>query len=421
MSCKAECLNEGAVRAGKRLLRGATSACFLIFFSSVLECAAPAAGVLRPAPVVRARRTASPVEIDGRLDEKDWLVAARTTGFFRRTRRADGWSPFIEPAEARSCVRILYDDKYVYIGMELEEPEMDRLSSEASERDSSAIWSDDIVELFIFPGGVLEHKEYMNVTIAGADYFHLAVNADGVFRDSIRRTGMPPQGDTGYDTGLVAAGSRKEDRWTLEMKLPAESLGGRIEDGDVWLMNVGRARPGREWSSWGDGSSHDPGAFRRVVFGECVLENGNFSALEPAARWQRERGVAGDSWISRWDPDAKKVEVLKGLGNVVRLENGQIRTCLNIASNYLPGPGKILPAVAARGEGRLEAGVEITGPAGKRRMSGVVELSKAPRLYSFDFRVERGEHGYLYIATDGEAFIEHASAVVKSETGAGEL
>lgn len=75
----------------------------------------------------------------------------------------------------------------------------------------------------------------------------LVINVDRrddirIFRDSMVRAGMLTAGDVSFDSGARAAARVGEDRWTVELKVPAESLGGVIRDGERWLMDVYRAR-----------------------------------------------------------------------------------------------------------------------------------------------------------------------------------
>lgn len=216
----------------------------------------------RPAVDIQAARRLSEITIDGILDEKDWQDLERVTNFVRRG--AGG-----ELAEVQTYVRLLYDDNYLYAALEMEEPALDELSMEADERDSSAVFRDDTVELFIDPDG------------EGLSYVHIAVNPAGVFRDSLCMLGMPPSGDVSFDTGAEVAARVREGGWTVELRVSAESLGGEIRDGGRWTMNVGRARRAGEGevSSWSDGAFHSPESFPGVVFGQPLIRNGRFDDI----------------------------------------------------------------------------------------------------------------------------------------------
>ena len=59
---------------------------------------------------VKATKTQTTIRIDGRLDEKDWEQAEEVTDFFRREPRQGG------PVNYFTSVRILYDEKNLYVG-----------------------------------------------------------------------------------------------------------------------------------------------------------------------------------------------------------------------------------------------------------------------------------------------------------------
>ena len=72
---------------------------------------APAASAVPERPRLRAVRAASPVRLDGRLDEADW-AAAPAFGAFRQVEPTTG-------ARARfaSTVRVLFDRRALYVGL----------------------------------------------------------------------------------------------------------------------------------------------------------------------------------------------------------------------------------------------------------------------------------------------------------------
>ena len=63
-----------------------------------------------PRPTMRATRISTPIEIDGRLDEEAWSRAEPIDQFTQAKPQA-GY-----PASERTEVRIVYDDKKIYVG-----------------------------------------------------------------------------------------------------------------------------------------------------------------------------------------------------------------------------------------------------------------------------------------------------------------
>ncbi len=205
----------------------------------------------RPVEDIQALRTDGPIVIDGYLDEGDWQKYEKVSGFIKR---ASGG----EPAAAQTSVRLLYDEKYLYIGAEMEESEIEGIITGATERDSGRIWDDDTIEFFIDPDA------------EGLRYIHFAVNSAGVFRDSECRTGEPPAGDPTFESDAEIVSTVEDGRWRVEMRVSADSLGGVIRDDGTWRMDVGRVRRAggaHEASTWMDGTFHQPENFRIVAFG----------------------------------------------------------------------------------------------------------------------------------------------------------
>ncbi len=85
-----------------------TAAPFPMVGQQAVDSAAP--------PVVRAERAAVPIRVDGRLNESAWQVAAPISGF----RQVDPMQN--APASLDTEVRILFDDRYLYVGAIARDP-----------------------------------------------------------------------------------------------------------------------------------------------------------------------------------------------------------------------------------------------------------------------------------------------------------
>lgn len=302
---------------------------------------------------VEAARRTGEIKIDGKLDEPDWLAYERVTGFVRR----DGGE-----AEAQTYVRILYDDDYIYLGLEMEEPLVEELVSAAYERDSGRIWNDDTVQIFIDPEG------------EGLRYVHLTVNPGGVLRDSDRPLSLPPAGDVTYRSDAEIASHIGDSGWSVEMKVSAESLGGEIIEGGRWLMDIGRSRkPEREISSWADGAFHRVDNFRPVAFSRSIIKNGRFDEIvvldteqllrrhghrnweygnEPpmgAVNWSLHGGYTGTLTVLGRD-DARSGE------HAVRIEGDSPRITQRMDAEFKEGE-EFIVSFSARGEGMLRVTV----------------------------------------------------------------
>ena len=250
-----------------------------------------------------ARRTSSPLVIDGRLDEAAWQAAERSPRF------ADliGGRPGIHDTRAA----VLWDDTYLYVGYWVEEPFVE---ATLTERDAP-IYKNNDVELFI----------------AGRDaYYEFEINAFGTIYEVFfiwerefessgyarrpefdrSRTGVRPFNGVrfkkhprgprigywnwdmpGLETAIHVDGTINDNKdrdrgWTAELRIPWRSLeplampDGRAlppRDGDEWRMDFSRfnqykeAPPAKDpggwaWSPHGVWDSHIPELFTRVRF-----------------------------------------------------------------------------------------------------------------------------------------------------------
>jgi hypothetical protein len=156
-------------------------------------------------------------------------------------------------------VRLLFDDRALYVGFVCYEPNPDELAHAHSGPDA-AVWFDDSVELFIDPGHTHER------------YLQFALNCTGAtFDRRMEDIGWTDEWSVGTRIGA--------DRWTAEVQIPFSTLGCEPpEAGAVFSANFCRNRktsiPGAdehgEWSCWAPVQSdyHEPSRFGHVIFAE---------------------------------------------------------------------------------------------------------------------------------------------------------
>ena len=165
---------------------------------------------------------------------------------------------------------------HLYIAFSCREKAPDRLTAEATETDSDAIFGDDNVELFL------------DTNCDRATYFHFAINSAGAHYqafcdlrdgDSIRKEDWDP----GWQV-TTSIGSRS---WTAEMSIPFASLGvTRPAPAAVWGINFCRSwrrDPPGEFSTWsGAVGFNRPEQFGLAVFGVGVDTTAFAQALRKA-------------------------------------------------------------------------------------------------------------------------------------------
>ena len=146
---------------------------------------------VRTLEAVRLPKGAAPPQVDGSPAEDAWKTAAVADQF--RTNQGERG-----PAEEQTVVRACCDDQNLYLAFECAAREPAKIRKACTARNSPSIFSDDVVELFMQPGG-------------GA-VRHLAVNAGGV-------TFSAPAGEVQGAAAIGAGG------WTAELVVPLASLG----------------------------------------------------------------------------------------------------------------------------------------------------------------------------------------------------
>jgi len=193
-----------------------------------------------PAPTAYAVRAPKPPTIDGRPDEPAWSAAAVLR--IARTLRGD------RRAGELTDVRLLRDDKHLYVACRCAEPGTDRIKARKQSHDGE-LWSEDSVEVFL---GTPEQ------------YYHFIVNAAGSTYDGRAK-------DKAWNSGFRAAAAIGKKAWTAEMAIPLAKVGD-VTGETRWVAAFNRNRHaggGWEefaWSPTYEGDSHVPGRFGKLKF-----------------------------------------------------------------------------------------------------------------------------------------------------------
>jgi hypothetical protein len=183
-------------------------------------------------------RAAPAPRIDGRLDDEAWTRTPWSEAF------VDIEGPLRPPPRLATRMKMLWDDTFLYVAAELEEP---HLQASLLERDS-VIYHDNDFEVFLDPDADTH------------DYFELEINAFGtewdLFLVKPYRDGGPALHEwdiVGLTTAVHCDGTLNDpaDRdagWTVEIALPwtalAEAAGVECppRPGDQWRVNFSRVQ-----------------------------------------------------------------------------------------------------------------------------------------------------------------------------------
>lgn len=153
------------------------------------------------------------IEIDGKLNERDWADAKPAT-HFTQTEPLDGGAP-----SQRTEVRIMYDDDAVYVGARLYDT-TGHIASRLGRRDNDLPDSDWFIVVF---------DSYHNHTGG----YRFKVNPAGIVGDEAN-------GDRSWNPVWTSATSIDADGWTVEMRIPFSQLRFSSAGQQVWGVQVFR-------------------------------------------------------------------------------------------------------------------------------------------------------------------------------------
>ena len=176
-----------------------------------------------------AFRIIKPPSIDGELNEAEWLDASPATNFYQ-------YDPYNGPASNfKTEVRILYDDKALYIGAIMYDNSPDSILTELGFRDASSLNAD------YFSIDLNTYNDGLNVVSFG-------VTASGVQFD-IKETN--DDDDQNWSAVWLSKVSINELGWVAEIKIPYSALRFPEVDDQTWGLNIWRSiRRLRQMDSW---------------------------------------------------------------------------------------------------------------------------------------------------------------------------
>jgi hypothetical protein len=185
-------------------------------------------------PHYKCFRVKHPITVDGNINPAEWGQAIWSRAFVDI--RGEYYK---KQPNQETHVMMLWDDDNLYIAAELKE---EHIWATVKGRDETIYWDNDF-EFFIDPEG------------DSRDYFEFEMNAYGTEWDLLL-TKPYFQGGTylvGFDIkgletavniyGTLNDPSDKDDKWTIEIKVPFKALNKNVKAGDIWRMNFSRV----EW------------------------------------------------------------------------------------------------------------------------------------------------------------------------------
>lgn len=184
-------------------------------------------------------RAAEQIEINGDLDKAVWEAAPWTDGF------VDIQGALKPPPPLRTRAKILWDDTYLYIGAELEEP---HVWATLTEHDS-VIFQDPDFEVFIDPDGDSHNYYEIEINALNTEW---DLRLPKPYRDggpALNEWEIPGFKSAIHINGTLNDPSDVDGGWSVEMAIPWAVLGEFAKcpcppmHGDQWRMDFSRV----EW------------------------------------------------------------------------------------------------------------------------------------------------------------------------------
>lgn len=184
-------------------------------------------------------KTTKSFEIDGRLDKSPWTEAAWTEDF------VDIQGDSKPKPRFRTRAKMLWNDEYLFIGAELEEPHIWAYQTEHD----SVIFQDNDFEVFIDPNGDNQlYAEFeMNARNTTWDLLLIKPYRDG--GPAVNGWEMKGLRTAVHIDGSLNDPSDKDNGWSVEIAMPWKALGeiagkpSPPHEGDQWRIDFSRV----EW------------------------------------------------------------------------------------------------------------------------------------------------------------------------------
>ena len=167
------------------------------------------------------RKTAAPPVVDGRSDDAVWREIPWRSGFVMMGENS-------RKPEAQTRFKAVHDGSRIYFLVQADEPAMHELRCGRNQRDAD-VWNDDCIEIVIDPNRSMDR------------FYHFAVSAAGTLFDEERLQGGLLASAAWNCRDAVAAATRAEKSWQIEVAIPLVALGLERTDGKL-AFNVARER-----------------------------------------------------------------------------------------------------------------------------------------------------------------------------------
>lgn len=188
-----------------------------------------------PFKSISAYRTQSDIQVDAIFEEQDWQYASPAENFIQNEPNPGGKAKKID-------VRVLYDDKAIYVAATLFDESPDSILRQLSERDEIGLT--DWFGIILDPYQDGQNGSGFIVTAAGVQYDtkYSSAQGGGIF-----------SGDSNWDAVWESKTRYTDQGWAVEMKIPYSAIRFPKVEHQIWNINFARmVRRTREQSYWNE-------------------------------------------------------------------------------------------------------------------------------------------------------------------------
>ena len=173
-----------------------------------------------PRKKIKALRIDQPIKIDAVFDEEAWNSAPIATNFVQRSPK----NGVPVPDSLRTEVKILYDDTGIYFGVQMFDPEPEKIAKEMVERDN--VGNDDLFGVIL--NGYNDKQQSLEFLVmpTGVQYDAKITNDNGE--------------DDSWNGVWYSAAKINEKGWFIEMKIPYSELRFPKNNIQDWGFNMVR-------------------------------------------------------------------------------------------------------------------------------------------------------------------------------------
>jgi hypothetical protein len=195
----------------------------VVLSALMLQLAATVSTGVPAAEAATFTRADGVIVLDGRLDEAAWRRAVPVTRFF------EVYPANVRVPATRTDVRLLHDERNIYVGIHAFDPNASAIRSSLGRRDES-LEAQDYVEILLDPSNARQNAWLFRTNPHG-------VQADGRYDEATRTRDFAPDFDFDVRSSIDAAG------WSAEFRIPLSSLRQREGATRPWAFAVYRNWP----------------------------------------------------------------------------------------------------------------------------------------------------------------------------------